>query len=230
MSNAKIGARISRGLFPDHVEFLYHFLNDMTPSAIEVAELPGQDVSSDADVMLVLLNFDPDTRRNIPVNGDPVVDEDTGTDGDGTTVTFTGDFDNGPVLPFSCQIKATVGGTEVVLEDRGDGKLYERFGSVIGYSLPLTEQGAVGTVDYFNPTWTATFPTAPDNATDILVSYREAEAVTLKGAFMVAPTAGSLILPPLPYWGALTLYALSSLNRQVRVDIELQKLRNVQQP
>lgn len=230
MANANIGARIIRGLFPDKAEFIFNFVNDMTPSAIEVAEHRSYDDSVDADVMLILTNFDIDTRRHEVVNGDLNEDEDTGDDGDGSETAFSGDFDNGPVLPFTCEVKATVGGVEMVLEDHGDGKLYERFNGALGYTLPLTMQEPVGTVDYFGATWEATFPSAPDNATDILVTYRQGEETTLKGAFVVAPTEGSLILPPLPYWGALTLYGLASVNRLVRMDIELQKMRNVQTP
>jgi len=103
-----------------------------------------------------------------------VTDEDTGYDGNASTLDFTGQvLDNLPIVPGSLTVKPTAGGNSVNAVDRdGDGKLY----------TDDNDEDECGSIDYFTGALVLHFPTGKDpNTTNILADYTYSEKTVKMG-------------------------------------------------
>lgn len=104
-----------------------------------------------------------------------VTAEDTGYDGDTSTLVFTGQtLDNTPVVPGSVTVKPTAGGDSVNCTDRdGDGNLY----------TSDNDEDLCGTINYNTGALTLNYPTgkAP-NTTNITCDYTYSAQVEPNGA------------------------------------------------
>ena len=121
-----------------------------------------------------------------------VTDEDTGYDGDASTLVFSGEaLNNVPIVPGTVTVKPTAGGNTVNATDRdGDGNLY----------TDDNDEDFCGTVDYFSGALELSYPTGKDpNTTNILADYTYQDAVVVPGgakSYYVGsnPPAETLIL------------------------------------
>ncbi len=77
--------------------------------------------------------------------------------GDGTTTSFTYTTQEIPITPNSITVTYTIGGTQYQAQDDGKGN--------------ITDTNLTGTVNYQTGEITLTFNTAPDNSTDITITY-----------------------------------------------------------
>lgn len=116
-----------------------------------------------------------DQRTGAHISSDKdtaVADEDTGYDGDTSTLTFTGQtLNNLPVVPGTVTVKPTAGGDTVNATDRdGDGILYTSDG----------DEDVCGSINYFTGALELSYPAgkAP-NTGDIDCDYEYQDA-TLK--------------------------------------------------
>lgn len=103
-----------------------------------------------------------------------VTDEDTGYDGDASTLVFTGQsLDNTPIVPGSVTVKPTAGGNTVNLVDtNGDGILY----------TVDDDADVAGSINYFTGALNLNFPSGKDPAaTNILADYTYGVGVAVLG-------------------------------------------------
>ena len=103
-----------------------------------------------------------------------VTNEDTGYDGDASTLVFTGQaLNNVPIVPGSVTIAPTAGGNTVNATDLyGDGKLY----------TSDVDLDFCGTIDYFTGALELSYPTGKDPAaTNILANYTYSEKTLASG-------------------------------------------------
>lgn len=103
-----------------------------------------------------------------------VTDEDTGYDGDASTLVFTGQtLNNTPIVPGSVTVKPTAGGNSVNLVDtNGDGILY----------TDDNDADQAGTINYFTGALSLSFPSGKDpNTTNILADYTYGVGIAVLG-------------------------------------------------
>lgn len=101
-----------------------------------------------------------------------VTAEDTGYDGDASTLAFSGEsLDNVPIIPKSVTVKPTAGGNSVNAVDRdGDGVLY----------TDDDDEDECGSIDYFTGALVLNYPTGKDPAaTNITADYTYQDATTV---------------------------------------------------
>lgn len=131
-------------------------------------------VDEDGDEVVLSVSRKSDGRLVALAEDTAVSDEDTGYDGNASTLDFTGQsLDNLPIVPGSVTVKPTAGGNTVNLIDRdGDGQLY----------TDDADQDWAGTIDYFTGALVLHFPTGKDpNTTNILADYTYGVATQVLG-------------------------------------------------
>jgi hypothetical protein len=104
-----------------------------------------------------------------------VASEDTGYDGDASTLVFTGQaLNNVPIVPGSVVVVPTAGGNTVNLKDtNGDGILY----------TDDDDADVAGSIDYSDGTLELNFPAGKDPAaTNILSNYQYSASTIANGA------------------------------------------------
>lgn len=104
-----------------------------------------------------------------------VASEDTGYDGDASTLVFSGQvLNNLPVVPGSLVVVPTAGGNSVNLQDiNGDGILY----------TVDSDADVAGSINYATGALELSFPTGKDPAaTNILANYQYSESTIANGA------------------------------------------------
>jgi len=220
MGNAKLAGRMTKGLGPDTTRVLWQLNRDVSPSAISFSEVPGFQDDVDGQLLLTVKGFDPVTQTSVVLNGNAITDEDTGEAGDDVETSFSFTLANPPAVPYTVRVRATIAGVEYIADDRGNGKLYPYHTDPVALDFPIMEDAPIGTVDYYTGDVTITFPDPPDNMTAILVDYHETEVVLVRGGTIVVPKTGSLVIPPLPFWDAISIYAISDVQKLIRSDIE----------
>jgi hypothetical protein len=136
-----------------------------------------------------------------------VTDEDTGYDGDTTTLDFSGeDLNNVPIVPGSVTITPTAGGNTVDATDRdGDGKLY----------TDDTDEDECGSIDYFTGALVLAYPSgkAP-NTTNITADYTYSEKTVKLGQKNYH--VGNLV--PGSDYESLIIKAAGKENSKVRIE------------
>jgi len=228
MGDAQIGGRMTIGLGPDKTRVLWQLNRDVSPMAISFSEVSGFQDNVDGQLLLTVKGFDPNTQKNTILNGTLTEDEDTGEAGDDIETEFTGPITGFPCVPFSVRIKTTIAGVEYIAEDRGNGKLYPYHTDPVALDFPIMEDPPIGTIDYYTGDWTITFPSPPDNLAVVYADYRETEVVLVRGGVIVTPKSGSLVIPVLPFWDAISIYAICDVQKLIRSDIEMNAQGQVQ--
>lgn len=136
-----------------------------------------------------------------------VSNEDTGYDGDASTLTFSGQtLNNLPVVPGSVTVEPTAGGNSVNLTDRdGDGRLY----------TADNDEDFAGTINYFTGALTLAFPSGKDPAaTNILCDYTYQDTTVA-----IAGKRALTIETHLPDEPVRIKAAANAANAEVRVDV-----------
>lgn len=154
------------------------------PATIIVSNLPNADDNVNPNLVVSFENEQ--TEAQIFADTDTAVaDEDTGYDGDTSTLVFTGQsLNNTPIIPKSVTVKPTAGGDSVNLIDRdGDGNLY----------TVDNDEDLAGTIDYFTGALELSFPAgkAP-NTTDIDADYSYQDEALVAGGRKNYQIANSL--------------------------------------